>query len=54
MGIPDFRGFESIIDDFDFSTRNAATSGGSEKVVEVESFEGIVGADSVAGGVLSN
>ena len=42
MGIPDFRGLKAVIDDFDFCTRNAASSGGAKKVVEVESFEGIV------------
>ena len=54
MGIPDFRSLKAIIDDFDFCTRNAATSGGTKKVVEVKSFEGIMGSDSVASGFLAN
>jgi hypothetical protein len=54
VSIPDFRSFKAVINNFDFCTRNAAPSGGTKKMVEVKSFEGIMGSDPVASGFLAD
>ena len=51
VGVPDFGGFEAIIDDLDLSAGDATTGGGAEEVVEVKGLESVVSPDSVTGGV---
>ena len=54
VGIPDLGGLEARVHDFDLCSWNAAPFFRAKKMIEVEGFEGIVGPDSVTGGILTD
>ncbi len=49
--VPDFRGRETGFQDFDYRAGDATTDSGAEKVIQVQGLEGVMGADTVAGGL---